>query len=90
MASGGWTLHTELRQSRLTHSAEAGIQLPLLMTKGHHTGLNSLAIYATPTDTFDAVAAANRSARPRPPTLIDRPAGLPPTVCLSRSRCPSR
>jgi site-specific recombinase XerD len=54
-ASNGWTLH-QLRHSRLTHLAEAGIQLPMLMTKSRHTSLTSLAIYAKPT--FDAVAAA--------------------------------
>jgi len=49
-AGGGWTLH-HLRHSRLTHLAEAGVGLPMLMTKSRHT---SLAIYAKPT--FDAVA----------------------------------
>jgi integrase len=60
-ASGGWTLH-QLRHSRLTHLAEAGIQLPLLTTKSRHTSLNSLAIYAKPT--FDAVAAATAALDP--------------------------
>ena len=32
LASGGATLH-QLRHSRLTHLAEAGVQLPMLMTK---------------------------------------------------------
>ena len=54
-AGGGWTLH-QLRHSRLTHLAEAGVGLPMLMTKSRHTSLASLAIYAKPT--FDAVAAA--------------------------------
>lgn len=54
-ASGGWTLH-QLRHSRLTHLAEAGVQLPLLMAKGRHTSLTSLAVYARPT--FEAVAKA--------------------------------
>ena len=54
-ATGGWTLH-QLRHSRLTHLAEAGVGLPMLMTKSRHTSLASLAIYAKPT--FDAVAAA--------------------------------
>jgi integrase/recombinase XerC/integrase/recombinase XerD len=54
-ASGGWTLH-QLRHSRLTHLAEAGVQLPLLMTKSRHTSLTSLAVYARPT--FEAVAQA--------------------------------
>jgi integrase/recombinase XerC/integrase/recombinase XerD len=59
--SGGWTLH-QLRHSRLTHLAEAGVQLPILMTKSRHTSLTSLAIYAKPT--FDAVAAATASLDP--------------------------
>ena len=54
-ASGGWTLH-QLRHSRLTHLAEHGIQLPILLAKSRHTSLSSLEIYAQPT--FDAVAAA--------------------------------
>src|SRR5664280_296080 len=67
-ASGGWTLH-QIRHSRLTHLAEAGVGLPMLMSKSRHTSLPSLAIYAKPT--FDAVAAAHRRARPRPTTLTD-------------------
>jgi integrase len=54
-ASGGWTLH-QLRHSRLTHLAEAGVQLVLLMAKSRHTSLTSLAVYARPT--FEAVAQA--------------------------------
>ncbi len=34
-ASGGWTLH-QLRHSRLTHLAEAGVAGPLLMAKSRH------------------------------------------------------
>src|SRR5664280_1759742 len=60
-ASGGWTLH-QLRHSRLTHLAEAGAGLPILMTKIRHTSLASLAIYAKPT--FDAVAAATAALDP--------------------------
>lgn len=60
-ASGGWTLH-QLRHSRLTHLAEAGVALPLLMTKSRHTSLTSLAVYAKPT--FDAVAAATAALDP--------------------------
>ena len=55
-ASGGWTFH-QLRRSRLTHLAEAGVQLSLLMAKSRHSSLTSLAIYAT-RPTFNAVAAA--------------------------------
>jgi site-specific recombinase XerD len=68
VASRGWTLH-QLRHSRLTHLAEAGVQLPLLLAKSRHTSLTSLAVYARPT--FEAVAAATarldparRAARP--------------------------
>jgi integrase len=60
-ASGGWTLH-QLRHSRLTHLAEAGIALPLLMAKSRHTSLTSLAVYAKPT--FEAVAKATAALDP--------------------------
>jgi integrase len=60
-ASGGATLH-QLRHSRLTHLAEAGIALPLLMAKSRHTSLSSLGIYAKPT--FDAVAASTAAIDP--------------------------
>jgi len=60
-ASGGWTLH-QLRHSRLTHLAEHGIQLPILLAKSRHTSLASLGIYAQPT--FDAVAAATAAVDP--------------------------
>ena len=60
-ASGGWTLH-QLRHSRLTHLAESGVQLPILMSKSRHTSLASLAIYAKPT--FDAVATATAALDP--------------------------
>ena len=59
--TGGWTLH-QLRHSRLTHLAEAGVQLPILMAKSRHTSLTSLAVYAQPT--FDAVAAATAALDP--------------------------
>jgi integrase/recombinase XerC/integrase/recombinase XerD len=56
VASGGrWTLH-QLRHSRLTHLAEAGVDVPLLMGKSRHASVRTLAVYAKPT--FDAVAAA--------------------------------
>jgi integrase len=67
-ASGGWTLR-QLRHSRLTHLAEAGVGLPMLMSKSRHTSCKSrhtnlagLAIYAKPT--FDAVAAATAALDP--------------------------
>jgi integrase len=46
-ASGGWTLH-QLRHSALTHLAEAGVGLPLLMAKSRHSSLRSLERYARP------------------------------------------
>ncbi len=52
-ASGGWTLH-QLRHSRLTHLAEAGVAGPLLMAKSRHGSVKTLNLYAKPT--FDAVA----------------------------------
>lgn len=50
------TVSADTSHSRLTHLAEAGVGLPMLMTKSRRTSLTSLAIYAKPT--FDAVAAA--------------------------------
>jgi integrase len=61
VASGGRTLH-QLRHSRLTHLAESGVQLPILMGKSRHTSLTSLGVYAKPT--FDAVAAATAALDP--------------------------
>lgn len=43
----GWTLH-QLRHSALTHLAEAGVNLPLLMAKSGHQNLRSLQRYARP------------------------------------------
>ena len=63
-ASGGRTLH-QLRHSRLTHLAESGVQVPILMAKSRHTSLTShtsLGVYAKPT--FDAVAAATAALDP--------------------------
>jgi integrase/recombinase XerD len=60
-ASGRWTLH-QLRHSRLTHLAEQGIQLPILLAKSRHSSLTSLQIYAQPT--FDAVAVATAAIDP--------------------------
>jgi integrase/recombinase XerC/integrase/recombinase XerD len=60
-ASGGWTLH-QLRHSRLTHLAEAGVQLPILMSKSRHTSIASLALYVKPT--LDAVATATAALDP--------------------------
>jgi hypothetical protein len=63
----------QLRHSRLTHLAEGGVQLPILMAKGRHTSLTSLAVYAQPN--FDAVAAATAATRPRPPPLTPSRSG---------------
>lgn len=70
VASGGWTLH-QLRHSRLTHLAEDGVPVPLLLGKSRHASIRTLGLYAKPT--FDAVAdatgqldpAARRGRRPR-------------------------
>ena len=61
VASEGRTLH-QLRHSRLTHLAESGVQLPILMAKSRLTSLTSLGVYAKPT--FDAVAAATAALDP--------------------------
>lgn len=50
----GWALH-QLRHSALTHLAEAGVNLPLLMAKSGHGNLRSLQRYARPS--AEAVAA---------------------------------
>jgi site-specific recombinase XerD len=54
VSSSGWTLH-QLRHSALTHLAEQGVNLPLLMAKSGHQNLRSLQRYARPGS--DAVAA---------------------------------
>jgi integrase len=46
-ASGGATLH-QLRHSSLTHDAEDGASVPLLMTKSGHSSIRSLGKYARP------------------------------------------
>ncbi len=55
VATDGWTLH-QLRHSRLTHLAEAGVTGPMLMTKSRHASVRALSIYAKPT--FEAVVEA--------------------------------
>lgn len=57
----GWTLY-QLRHFGLSHIAETGMALPLLMAKSGHTGLTSLAVYAKPT--FEAVAKATAALDP--------------------------
>jgi integrase len=53
-AAPGRTLH-QLRHSAITHLAEAGVPLPLLMAKSRHASLRTLQRYARPS--VDAVAA---------------------------------
>lgn len=59
----GWTLH-QLRHSALTHLAEAGVNLPLLMAKSGHRNLRSLQRYARPgSEAVAAMTAAQDPAR---------------------------
>ncbi|MGI8754272.1 MAG: tyrosine-type recombinase/integrase [Acidimicrobiales bacterium] len=61
----GWTLH-QLRHSALTHLAEDGVNLPLLMAKSGHESLRSLQKYARPSaDAVAAMTAAHDPARRR-------------------------
>ncbi len=61
----GWTLH-QLRHSALTHLAEEGVNLPLLMAKSGHQSLRSLQRYARPgADAVGAMTAAHDPARRR-------------------------
>ena len=65
VAGEGWTLH-QLRHSALTHLAEAGVNLPLLMAKSGHQHLRSLQRYARPgTEAVAAMTAAHDPARRR-------------------------
>jgi integrase/recombinase XerD len=43
----GWTLH-QLRHSALTHAAEDGTNLPLLLARSRHASVRSLERYARP------------------------------------------
>jgi integrase/recombinase XerD len=43
----GWTLH-QLRHSALTHAAEDGTNLPLLLARSRHASVRSLERYAHP------------------------------------------
>ncbi len=61
----GWTLH-QLRHSALTHLAEDGVNLPLLMAKSGHQNLRSLQKYARPgAEAVAAMTAAHDPARRR-------------------------
>lgn len=53
-ATGGWTLH-QLRHSALTHLADDGVPLPLLMAKSRHESLRTVQRYVHPST--EAVAA---------------------------------
>lgn len=65
VASKGWTLH-QLRHSALTHLAEEGVNLPLLMAKSGHQNLRSLQRYARPgTEAVAAMTAAHDPGRRR-------------------------
>jgi integrase len=65
VAGEGWTLH-QLRHSALTHLAEAGVNLPLLMAKSGHQNLRSLQRYARPgAEAVAALTAAHDPARRR-------------------------
>jgi integrase len=65
VAKQGWTLH-QLRHSALTHLAEAGVNLPLLMAKSGHQSLRSLQRYARPgAEAVAAMTAAHDPARRR-------------------------
>lgn len=64
-ASGGATLH-QLRHSALTHLAEEGVPLPLLMAKSRHQSLRTLQRYVHPSvEAVAAVTAAHDPARRR-------------------------
>jgi integrase/recombinase XerD len=57
----GWTLH-QLRHSALTHAAEDGTNLPLLLARSRHASVRSLERYARPGP--EAVARAVAEADP--------------------------
>lgn len=65
VGGNGWTLH-QLRHSALTHLAEAGVSLPLLMAKSGHQNLRSLQRYARPgAEAVAAMTAAHDPGRRR-------------------------
>ncbi len=64
-AAAGRTLH-QLRHSAITHLAEAGVPLPLLMAKSRHESLRTLQRYAKPSvDAVGALTAAHDPAARR-------------------------
>lgn len=65
ISATGCTLH-QLRHSALTHLAEAGVNLPLLMAKSGHENLRSLQRYARPgAEAVATMTAAHDPARRR-------------------------
>ena len=60
-ATGGWTLH-QLRHSQLTHMAEAGTDVNMLMAKSRHQSLRTLQRYVHPST--EAVARLTASLDP--------------------------
>ena len=63
--SGGATLH-QLRHSAITHLAEEGVPLPLLMAKSRHESLKTLQRYARPSaEAVAELTAAHDPARRR-------------------------
>lgn len=64
-AAGGATLH-QLRHSAITHLAEDGVPLPLLMAKSRHASIKTLSRYARPgLEAVAALTAAHDPARRR-------------------------
>jgi integrase/recombinase XerD len=81
----GWTLH-QLRHSALTHAAEDGTNLPLLLARSRHASVRSLERYAHPGP--EAAARHLAGTPPRPASfqqvggrmvggLVDRPHSKP-------------
>jgi len=65
VSTTAWTLH-QLRHSALTHLAEDGVNLPLLMAKSGHESLRSLQKYARPgAEAVGAMTASHDPARRR-------------------------
>jgi hypothetical protein len=58
----GWTLH-QLRHSALTHAAEDGTNLPLLLARSRHASVRSLERYARPGPEAVAPATSPRPTR---------------------------
>jgi len=103
VASRGWTLH-QLRHSALTHLAEEGVNLTLLMAKSGHQNLRSLQRYARPGseavaamtaahdppgDADEDIASNLHGAAPAPPCYLSRGAATPDGgVRLPTRQCP--